>query len=121
MRKFIIYATPIVLLALFICIMLSGSFLKKPLGKEDSIPKIIKEIIGDVNNGDWETVNTKVDKFDKTWKKIVTRVQFSSERDEMNFVSVNIARLRGAVQAKDKVNALIELNEALIHWKELGE
>lgn len=121
MRKFITYAIPIVLMAVFICIMLSGSFLKKPLGEDDDLPQLIDRIQEYVTNDSWEEANKGLEALDKAWKKVVVRVQFSSERDEINSINTSIARLRGAVQAKDKSNTLMELYEAYNHWKELGE
>lgn len=121
MRKFLTFAIPIATIALFICIMLSGSLLKRPLGNKDDITLAIGELIEDVNQGSWEEVGKEVEELDKSWKQIIKRIQFSSERDEINLLSTNIARLRGAAQARDKANALIELEEAYNHWKQLGE
>lgn len=121
MRKFLILAIPISSLAIFILVMLSGNFLKKPLGANDSVPGTIEGIIEDINNEKWEDAGIKTQELDTMWKRVVKRVQFSSERDEINFLSMNIARLRGAIMAKDKADAMIELNEAYEHWEELGK
>lgn len=121
MRKSMIIAIPIVTVTFFILIMLSGNYLKKPLGKNDNIPQAIEEIIQDINNERWEEVSRKTEDLQGTWKKIVRRVQFSSERDEINSFSMNLARLRGAIMAKDKSSALIEIKEAYEHWDELGK
>ncbi len=121
MRKFFVIAIPIVTLALFVAIMLSSSFLKKPMGKNDNFPKAIHIMIDNVNEEQWDKASQDIDKLDQMWKKITKRVQFSSERDEINYVSTNLARLKGAVQSKDKSSALMELYDAFNHWKELGE
>lgn len=121
MRRFLTIAIPIVTLALFICIMLSGSILKRPLGKNNDIPQAIENLIHEVNNDDWDKVNSDIVNLEKTWKKVIHRVQFSSERDEINDLSMNIARLRGAALAEDKSNSLIELFEAYNHWNGLGK
>ena len=120
MRKFLVITIPIVTLSLFILIMLSSSLLKGSLGKDDNIPKSIQLIIQDIDSENWEDANNKTDKLSTTWEKVVKRVQFSSERDEINSFSTNIARLRGAIMAKDKSSSFAELNEAYDHWKELG-
>ena len=54
MRKFLVIAIPIVALGLFICIMLSGSFLKKPFGQEEDIEQSIERIKVNINNEKWE-------------------------------------------------------------------
>jgi predicted HNH restriction endonuclease len=121
MRKFLVITIPIVTLAFFVCIMLSGSFFKKPLGKGDNIPESIQLILQDVESENWEGANNKTDNLSNSWKKIVKRIQFSSERDEINAFDVSIARLRGAIDAKDKSDAFLELNEAYEHWDGLGK
>lgn len=121
MRKFLVIAIPIVTLTVFILVMLSGDFLKRPLGKDDNIPDSIQLIINDVELEKWAEAEKKADKLSTAWKKVVNRVQFSSERDEINALNVNIARLHGAIWARDKSSSLEELCEAYEHWDELGK
>lgn len=120
MRRFLVIAIPIVTVILFIMVMLSGNILKYSWGDDDNIPQSIATVMQDVNNENWEAATKNTDNLDKVWKKIVKRVQFSSERDEINAFSASVARLRGAIQAKDKSNALSELYEAYEHWDELS-
>ncbi|MCM0649636.1 DUF4363 family protein [Clostridium swellfunianum] len=120
MRKFIIRAIPIAALIIFVLIMISANFLKKPLGKDDDIPNSIQLILKDVGNENWDEASKKTDQLEKAWKKIVKRVQFSAERDELNDFDINLARLRGAIMVKDKSNASLELNEAYEHWDNIG-
>lgn len=100
---------------------LCGDILKQPIWGDDNIPQSIETIIQDVNHENWEAANQNTDNLQRVWDKVVNRVQFSSERDEINAFSMNIARLRGAIQAKDKSIGLTELSEAYEHWKELGK
>ncbi|GAA0077459.1 DUF4363 family protein [Clostridium sp. CTA-5] len=121
MRKFLVITTPIVTLILFVVIMLSSSILKKSLKNEVSIPESIQLIIQDVESDNWEGANDKTEELAKTWGKIVKRIQFSSERDEINSFQSSIARLDGAIMAKDKSSSLIQLKEAYDHWDGLGK
>lgn len=121
MRKFLVVSIPIIALIVFILIMLSGSILKKPLGNNDNLPFTINTVMEDVNAQQWEKAYEDTEKLDLIWNKIIKRVQFSSERDEINALSVNIARLKGAIIAKDKASAFMELNEAFEHWSALGK
>jgi len=120
MRKFLVISIPIVTLILFVLIMFSGNILKYPLGKDDNIPESIKLLIQDIESENWEDADIKIDNLSTTWEKIVKRIQFSSERDEINSFSTNIARLHGAIMAKDKSSSFSELYEAKDHWDELG-
>jgi hypothetical protein len=101
--------------------MISGSFLKKPFGNDDDVAQMIEKMMEDVNNESWDEAAVEADELDGAWRKVIKRIQFSEERDEINFLTSNIARIRGAVSAKDKSDSLMELNEAYIHWKELGK
>ncbi|MBP1754421.1 MAG: hypothetical protein H6Q59_819 [Firmicutes bacterium] len=121
MRKFIVAAIPIAALVLFIVIMISGSFLKKPFGTDDDVTKSIENVMKDVNEEAWDKAVVEVDELESAWRKVIKRIQFSEERDEINFLTSNIVRLRGAVTSKDKSDSLMELNDAYSHWKELGK
>lgn len=121
MRKFLVISIPIVTLISFVLIMLSGSILKKSFGDGDNIPKAIKLITQNIAAENWEDANENTENLSIAWKKIVKRIQFSSERDEMNLFDTSIARLRGAILAKDKSASFMELNEAYEHWDALGK
>lgn len=121
MRKFLIRAIPIAALILFVIIMQSGNILKKPIGKNDNIPQSINDMIEVVSNDSWEEADNALKSLVEAWDKVLTRVQFSSERDEINKFNTCLARLQGAVKAEDKSNALMELYEAYNHWEDLGK
>lgn len=121
MRKFLTVAIPIVTLAIFICVMLSGGILKKPLGKNDDFSQAIENAIQDINQDNWVEANKDIENLEKAWKKVIHRIQFSAERDEINDISTSIARLRGAARVEDKANSIIELYEAYHHWSVIGQ
>ncbi len=120
MRKFLVVTIPIVTLTLFVLIMISGNYLKRPIGQNDDVPQLIQTVIEDVDHENWEIADQNREKLNNAWNKVVRRVQFSSERDEINALGASLARLRGAIMAEDKVSALLELNEAYEHWDALG-
>jgi hypothetical protein len=101
--------------------MIGGSFLKKTFGKNDDVAQMIDTMIEDVSKEAWDEASVEIDELDRAWRKVVKRIQFSEERDEINFLTSNIARLHGAVSAKDKSDALMELSDAYNHWKRLGQ
>jgi hypothetical protein len=121
MKRILITTIPIVTLALFILVMNSDSYLKRSFGKNDNVPGSIQLVIQDVKADNWEEANKKLEQLSKAWSTIVTRVQFSAEKDELNAFDMNIARLNGAIAAKDKPGALMELNEAYEHWDNIGK
>ncbi len=120
MRRLLIIIIPIVTLLLFILIMFSGNILKRPLGEDDDIPRSIDDIIEAVDSEAWDEADGKLQALESAWDKVIIRVQFASERDEINGLTTSIARLKGALKAEDKAGALMELYEAYNHWVELG-
>ncbi|HHY64197.1 MAG TPA: DUF4363 family protein [Clostridiaceae bacterium] len=121
MRKLMVIAIPVLSMLLFLGIMLSGDFLKKPLGDDDNIPEAIDELIRTVQDENWADAGIKAKELHAKWNRIVNRVQFSSERDEIKSFYISLARLEGAILAKDKTNAIMELKEAYEHWDQLAK
>lgn len=121
MRKFLVILIPAITIALFLLIMLSDNFLKNPLTNNDNLPLSIESIRKDIEAENWSDAGVKVENLSSVWDKVVKRVQFSSEKDEIDSLYVNIARLKGAIAAKDKSSSLMELNEAYEHWENIGK
>lgn len=121
MRQFLVRAVPIVTVIVFIVIMLSDNYLKHSFNENDNVVKSIELIMDDVKSNNWDDAYNKLQILDKAWITVVKRVQFSAERDEINNFNRSIARLRGAILAKDKANALMELSEAYNQWDNVGK
>jgi hypothetical protein len=119
LRRFLVIAIPLATIILFLAVMLSGNYLKQPLGNNDDIPGLIDALIRDIQNEQWEIVGQKADELNKAWEKVVSRVQFSAERNEINNFNITLARLQGAILEKDRLSAIIELKEAYEHWSQL--
>lgn len=121
MRKFIIITLPIVTLCLFVFIMLSSTFFKKPRSDYDNVPKYIETTTKAIISENWSEAETNFTTLNSAWKIVLKRVQFSSERDEINSLNVNLARLKASILNHDKNSALLELSEAKEHWRDLGK
>jgi excinuclease ABC A subunit len=111
----------VAVLALFVVIMLSGSYLKQSHGEDDDVSGKLVLVKKAVKKADWESAQKEIDNLEEAWEKIVPRVQFSMERNEIKHLSVSLTRARAAITAKDKAGALMELEEADYHWNSLGE
>ena len=112
---------PIISLCLFIAIMTTGSILKKPLFGDDDVIHYIDDVMLNVTNEDWQAASDQLEKAQKAWKKVVHRIQFSAERDEINMLKTNLERTHGFIAAEDKGGAMAELLEANYIWTELGK
>lgn len=120
MRKIIVFAVPSVLLIVSILIMHSGIVLKQPLNQTDNFTGYLKAVQTDVMAEQWDEASNHLQKLENAWRQIINRIQFSIEKDEITRLSANLARMGGAIQAKDKGGAMIEIGEAQEFWEELG-
>lgn len=121
MRKVVYYSIPIITLVMFALVMLSGTYLKNSRSIEDDFPAHLESVKSDISSEQWDNAASNIDKLYNAWKKVARRVQFSAERDEMNDIDINLSRLRGAIDAKDKSIALVELSEARMHWDNIDK
>lgn len=119
MKKIKKYIIPAVVLILFTVIMTSGGFLKRPFSKTDDVSGCIEILKKDVMNENWKQAENDLEQLKIAWRTVGKRVQFSVERDEMNLINSNIARIEGALSVRDKSFIIIELSEIKEHWNEL--
>jgi hypothetical protein len=119
MKKFISYSIPIITLAVFVLIMLSGSYFKKPRNPSEDVIAFTQISIVHAKAEKWDMLNKDITSITTAWNKIIPRIQFSVERDEISNINVNISRLRGSIASQDKSNTLMELNEIIENWHEL--
>ncbi|MEQ6378567.1 DUF4363 family protein [Bacillaceae bacterium S4-13-58] len=121
MKKFMLYAIPWSFILIFIAIMLSGSFLKQPISEEDRLLEAMKSLETSINHLDWEKAEEEVDYIQTAWDKIVFRVQFSVERENMMQVDETISRIKGGVKAQDKNIIMEEIYYFYTLWDHLGK
>jgi len=119
MKKFISYTIPIVTLTVFVLLMLGGNYLKKPHNSSEDVVTLVELSIEHAKDEKWTILRQDIANIDFAWNKIMPRIQFSVERDEIYNISLNLARLRGSISAEDKPSTLIELNEIIENWNEL--
>ena len=119
MRRILIIAIPVITLVLFVLIMHSGNFLKRPMGKDDDIPGTIDGIIEAVRNDSWDEADSRLQGLESAWKKVLFRVQFGSERMKSTNLQ-KYCKIKGSCDSQRQIRCLMELNEAYMHWDELG-
>jgi hypothetical protein len=101
--------------------MNSGVLLKNSFNSEDNVSLAVEKLEKALSIENWTEANDALKVLDLAWKNVQKRVQFSVEKDQMKRIEVNLLRLEGCIDAKDKASALIELNEMKGHWYELGD
>lgn len=119
MKKFITYFIPIVTLTIFLILMLGGTYFEKPRNPSEDVIAFVNLSIKDAKSENWDKLKQDIISIDLAWKKVMPRIQFSVERDELYNISLDIASLRGSIASEDKTSTLIELNEMIENWDEL--
>ncbi len=120
MKRLKYYIFVILVFAVFLFIMNGGDLLKKPLVSGDDFMLYMNQLEDNISTNEWQTASINYEKLHRAWKKIVPRIQYSVEKDEINAIDVNFARLKICISNQDKTLALLELNEAREHWHELS-
>lgn len=120
MEKIIKRIIPIVVLAIFVAVMTSGSLLKRPFGRSDNVSEYALSLKKDVLNENWNQADTDLSKLKHAWYTVEKRVQFSVERNELTIIEICISHIDGAMLTHDKTAILMELSEIMEHFDELG-
>ncbi|MBZ9609211.1 DUF4363 family protein [Clostridium estertheticum] len=93
--------------------------MKKPRNPSEDVVSFVELSIEHAKSEKWDMLEQDIVSIDTAWKKIIPRIQFSVERDELYNISLNIASLRGSIASEDKASTLIELNQIIENWDEL--
>ncbi|ADC51709.1 hypothetical protein BpOF4_18340 [Alkalihalophilus pseudofirmus OF4] len=120
MRKFLLYAIPILFMIVSFSIMISGIWLKEPLGSDDHLLSYIQNVEENVKAENWEQADQEHQKAERAWRKISKRVQYSVERDDMMAITEVLSRIEGGIKAKDEPTILPDIYYFYGIWKDLG-
>ncbi|MBB6021828.1 hypothetical protein HNR77_002923 [Paenibacillus sp. JGP012] len=120
-QSWLLYAIPIVMLLLFIAIMASGPWLKKPFGTQDRLFESIQLLEKHVQDKQWTKAKAQVDYAMQAWDRIVNRIQFSVERESIYDILGAIARMQGGIAAKDDQAIMEEIYYFYALWDNLGD
>ncbi|MEO2258577.1 DUF4363 family protein [Paenibacillus amylolyticus] len=120
-RFWLLYVLPIFLILVFVAIMATGPFLKKPFGNDDRLLESIQILEKQVKGEKWTEATSQVDYAMKAWDKIVNRIQFSVERETIYDILGTLARIKGGVAAEDDKAIMEEIYYFYVLWDNLGD
>lgn len=121
MQKILYYAATFSLLLIFVFILNSGDTAKKPWGTDDDFVLYAARLQKDMEKGDFKKAKSDLNQLQKAWQQIVARIQYSVEKDEINAIYVNLARIKAHIKNKDPEPALVEIEEMWNHWHHLNQ
>ncbi|MDD4548785.1 MAG: DUF4363 family protein [Syntrophomonadaceae bacterium] len=121
MGKISYYSAIILILVFFIVVMNAGDYSKKPRSESDDVVLYMEQLQQNILLEQWEEAEVNNKKLHKAWQKIIPRIQFSVEKDEINAISVNFSRLSAYITSRENEDALAELYESREHWDNLNK
>lgn len=122
MLKFLIYKIiPCLILVCCVLIMTSSFLLKHPFGSDDNVSQQLTALQTNINNNNWLEASTLALELQTAWDKVVRRIQFSVERDEINNFQHSLARMKGYIAAQHRPGSLAELMELKQTWDDLNQ
>ncbi|SHG66788.1 protein of unknown function [Thermosyntropha lipolytica DSM 11003] len=121
MSKILYYTVISLWLLIFVFILNSGDIAKKPWSHDDDFVLYATMLQKDITREDFRKASHDLEQLKKAWSKIVSRIQYSVEKEEINAIYVNLARLTAHIKNEDKKQALVEIEEMWNHWHHLNQ
>lgn len=120
-RFWLLYVLPIFLILVFVAIMASGAFLKKPFGTDDRLLESVQMLEKQVEAKQWTEAKSQINYAMQAWDKVVNRIQFSVERESIYDILGTLARMKGGVAAEDDKAIMEEIYYFYVLWDNLGD
>ncbi len=121
MRRLTRFLLPLIIMVVFVLLMVSDEFVKRPFhGELDDVSMHLLAVRQAVLSEDWKVGSASLENLRRAWGIVTGRVQFTVERDEIRHIDSNIARLSGFLDGEEQAGALAELAELEEHWTQLG-
>lgn len=110
------YLLPTLIILASASLFASGEYLKAPRGERDNVLMYLDQLEQDLVSENWQAADNTLNTLEIAFGKVVPRVQFTVDQNDIIDFEISLTRLRGAIQAKEKGEALIELFEINYHW-----
>ncbi|HZK44478.1 MAG TPA: DUF4363 family protein [Syntrophomonadaceae bacterium] len=120
MQKVSYYLIATIVLFSFAFFMNSADYLRKPTNEQNNLALHVKNLDQNILEENWDEAEHNYIQLKKAWDEIVKKIQFSVEKDEINYININIARLNAYIKVEDDDGALAELYELEEHWNNLN-
>jgi hypothetical protein len=120
LKRVLLVALPVGLIALFIAVMLSAAVLKHPLRSDDDVPAWLSRVEAHVMSGQWQEALEGAGKLADALSKVTVRVQFSAQLHDILDLRTAISRAEGFIKAQNRAGAMAELAEATTLWDRIG-
>ncbi|HLN64043.1 MAG TPA: DUF4363 family protein [Symbiobacteriaceae bacterium] len=116
--KWCLYIIPLVAFAFY---MNSGTLLKRPMGSNDDLEGQLHQIEQATLAGDWVQAGAAWEQAHTAFDKVERRIEVIAERDELQHFYTELHRLRGAIQAEERVTVLSQVAMLKSLFDEFGK
>ena len=120
-QKVFLIVLPTFIIILSILTMTSGAFLKQSFGENDKVMDTAKTLEQQLEKRNWQQAKNDVSDMLHAWDQVVSRVQFSVEREMINQITETLYKLKGSIFAEDYSAAMQQLHYFYILWEQMGE
>ncbi|MCL7748380.1 DUF4363 family protein [Halalkalibacter alkaliphilus] len=120
MRKTLLYAVPVTFILVSLTLMISGGWLKEPMGDQDELLKSVQNIEQHVKRNEWQEAKREHTYTKKAWTIVSKRIQYSVGKESLSEVSQILSRMEGAIEANDANVTLVEAYSFYELWENLG-
>jgi len=120
LKRILLVALPVGLIALFIAVMLSAAVLKHPLGGGDDVPGWLSRVEAYVLAEQWQEALEGAQKLADAFNRVTVRVQFSAQLHDILDLRTAVSRAEGFIKAQNRAGAMAELAEATTLWDRIG-
>lgn len=121
MKKWILYVCVGLMLIVTFGVLASTMWLKQPFRPDEDVAAIIAELQHELirPNPDWRAIAETRDALRHAWDKVVRRVQFIAERDDILTFTRTTDELRASIIVQDVSMALHRLELLKSIWNEM--
>jgi hypothetical protein len=115
------FGIPVLILAFTIAAFTTGSLFMRPMGGSDDLPaklELVSALSGDAR---WEEAGATLGDLTHHWEQVRRRIRFSAAVEEIEEFDLELAGLRGAVEARDEAQVQIAFRRLQALWRDLGE
>lgn len=120
MLKLLYFSIPVLLLAASVFALNAGPLLKRPLSDQDDVPAKLKAVSSLAAAGRWEQAGTAATELQTAWHSVKRRVQLVASRNELQFISLSVADMQGAIAGHDPVQFRLAEQRLRSLWDALG-
>lgn len=99
----------------------STNYFKKPFSHDDNVQLHISNINSMVDREDWTQAELELKDLETAWGKVVKRIQFTGEEDDIKKIYESLYRLQFMLKIKDLPSIKQELATIEFSWNDIGK